>query len=469
MTMKEVSMTDSRRLNLRSLDEQVTKDWFTAKKSLEKFLRADPTDKGKYEDLKRVADHDARLAEEAASRYEQASAIANGRPVQRVEDARAASTELNIPRDESSPYGPGKEASYLKDQYAASRGNQEARERIGRSNRQLRDLGLITRSQERALSETAGSGGELVAPAHLQKIWVHAARVGRPFLNIVNKSLPLVPNTDEVFIPAIEEGGSTAAQTDLEASADKDLKTVSGGLKHRVATVAGSMMSSRQEFERAIPAYYDFAVFPDLTEDYLTQTDMQGLTGSGVAPNLLGVFEVSGTTKVKLESWSLTDPSALIKAFAEAIKGTWDNRKRAPDAAIMHPNRWAAVLSLTDSQKQPLVGFKSFVPGSAPTTFVAGEETEAVGSIMGVPVFLDGNIPTNKGAGTNQDLIVVVRRDDHWYLEEPLVKTRVFDDIAENGKGEVRLQVQAYSVFFPDRYASGISIIEGAGLVAPTL
>jgi len=420
-------------------------------------------------------DAEAATAKAAEGRFRAAAEITNGDPVPGMELAREGHVDV---RDgapirvggEPSVYGVGSKFSFLKDQYeCATRGRGDARERIERSYRELADRGIITRDEQRAIGETAGAGGELVAPVFMQKMWVDAARVGRPFLNNVFH-LPLPDFTDEVEIPAIEQGEEpqTAAQSDLGAGKESTTKTISGNLKHRVITVAGNVLSAVQEFERAVPSLYDFAVFPSLLDDYMTETDIEALTGSGVEPHALGLLEVAGTTKIKLETWTLANPETILKAFAEAIKSTWAERHRSPDLCLMHPNRWAAICSLTDAQKRPLVSIKAFQPQPAQAPPVT-EVGSVVGEIMGIPVVLDGNLPTNLGAATNQDIIAVMHSQDIWFLEEPRCTTRVYRDIEGNTEGKLRLQVFGYSATFNDRHAAGVSLIEGKGLVAPTL
>lgn len=88
-----------------------------------------------------------------------------------------------------------------------------------------------------------------------------------------------------------------------------------------------------------------------------------------------------------------------------------------------------------------------------------------VGSILGMGVFTNQNIPTNLGAGTNQDIVLMFPRSDIWlwesnlraevlnatYADSPRVLFRVFNDAA----------------LIPDRYLASFGQLSGSGLVAP--
>jgi hypothetical protein len=52
---------------------------------------------------------------------------------------------------------------------------------------------------------------------------------------------------------------------------------------------------------------------------------------------------------------------------------------------------------------------------------------QVVGTIQGLPVVTDPSIPTNQGAGTNQDMVLVLKTDDV-VLYESGIKTRVLQE-----------------------------------------
>ncbi|MGH2681021.1 MAG: helix-turn-helix domain-containing protein [Actinomycetota bacterium] len=136
-----------------------------------------------------------------------------------------------------------------------------------------------------------------------------------------------------------------------------------------------------------------------------------------------------------------------------------------PNAIVMHPRRWAWFLAALDSQQRPLV-----VPVGDGLMNAAGvglgmSEEGPVGRLHGLPVFIDANIPTNLGGGTNEDRIVLLRGEDHTLFESE-IRTRVLPEVG-SGTLTVRLQVYNYAAFTAGRYPTSVAVISGTGLVAP--
>ena len=88
-----------------------------------------------------------------------------------------------------------------------------------------------------------------------------------------------------------------------------------------------------------------------------------------------------------------------------------------------------------------------------------------VGQLLGMKVVVDPSMPTNVGAGTNQDAVIVVRGDDQ-VLYESTPRAEVFREIKADSL-RVYLRVFNY-LAFTTRYPKSISLINGTGLVPPT-
>jgi len=91
-----------------------------------------------------------------------------------------------------------------------------------------------------------------------------------------------------------------------------------------------------------------------------------------------------------------------------------------------------------------------------------------VGSVQGVNVYVDANVPTTLGAGTNEDRIIIVRREECFLYEDsagPHVET--FRDVG-SGTLTVRFRLHNYYAQINERRPKAISIISGTGLVTPT-
>ena len=100
--------------------------------------------------------------------------------------------------------------------------------------------------------------------------------------------------------------------------------------------------------------------------------------------------------------------------------------------------------------------------GGVATATVAEGET---GRILGLPVILDPNILTTSGAGTNEDQIYVLRRDDLIFHHGNAPKYEVFEDTL-SGTLQVRIRTYGYSAFSPDGRPEGLARITGTGLNA---
>jgi HK97 family phage major capsid protein len=240
-----------------------------------------------------------------------------------------------------------------------------------------------------------------------------------------------------------------------------------------VITIAGQQDLSRQAFERSAAAGtgLEQVLGADLAADYAKQIDIQVLRGSGSSGQALGLVNVSSpntvsyTTSSPVVAGSATAADNLYPKIGNAIQQIHTNRFLPPTAIIMHPRRFAWMMSASDTQGRPLV-----VPVAQATNTIGllervGSEN-VVGSIQGVPVIVDANIATNTGAGTNQDTIIVTRLEDQW-LWEDTPKVRVFEEVLSN-TGQIRIQLFAYAAFTGSRYAKATSLITGTGLVTPT-
>jgi hypothetical protein len=77
------------------------------------------------------------------------------------------------------------------------------------------------------------------------------------------------------------------------------------------------------------------------------------------------------------------------------------------------------------------------------------------------------SIPTNLGAGTNEDRVFVGRFSDCWLYESEL-RMEAFNQ-TYGDQLSVLVLAYGYSAFLPDRYGASVNIVSGTGLVAPTL
>ena len=400
-----------------------------------------------------LADFDARIAELTEEEERNRTVTAGAEALKRSQ-ARLESIK------ESLTYQRNNGQSYLRDLVKHSLqidGDGSAAERLRRH-----AVDVASAPEYRDLTRTDGAGGYFVPPAWLMSDYVELARAGRPTANLVqNDALP--PGTDSINIPTVSTGTATAIQTaDNGAVQETDLAdaSVTAGVK----TIAGQQDLAIQLLEQS-PVNFDQVIFRDLIADYATKVDVQVINGSNGSGQVKGMLSASNTIGVTYTDTSPTVPE-LYSKLADAIQQMHTNRFRPPSVIVMHPRRWAWFLTALDSQNRPLVVPNAYGPNNAMGTLSAVDSQQVVGSIHGLPVVTDPSIPTNLGAGTNEDRILVMKSDDH-ILWESSVRTRVLPDVG-SGTLTVRLQVYGYVAFTAERYPKGLAIISGTGLVAPT-
>lgn len=312
----------------------------------------------------------------------------------------------------------------------------------------------------RDLSSTAGAGGEFIPPLWLQNQWVELLRSTRPTADVVTK-FPLPAGTNSINLPKLSGGGATAIQTADNAAVqetDPTTTSVTAGVK----TIAGQIDMSRQLFEFSQPGL-DQVLFRDLARDYGTKLDVQVLSGSGAAGQALGIRNVGSINSV-----TYTDATPTV---AEAWPKITDAIQRIttgflnPDTIVMHPRRAGWFLAATDTAGRPL--FNAGSPVNTMGTISGTVANGFAGGLQGMQVVIDPNLPTNLGAGTNEDVILVFDSSQMYLWEEGAPRTRVFEDVG-SGTLTVRLSCYGFFAFMANRYPVGISTITGTGLIAPT-
>jgi HK97 family phage major capsid protein len=345
--------------------------------------------------------------------------------------------------------------SYFKD-LASSKHDNDADERLRQHMRQMQ-------VERRDLSTTAGGVGEFVAPQYLNDEWIPLARAGR-----VTANLPilrtLVPGRDSnvLHFPRLATGSAVAVQTADNAGVQETDPT-SSDYSVTASTIAGQVDLSRQLYDFSNPGM-DEIIMQDLARDYATKLDIQVISGSAGSGQQRGIRNIASINTV---TYTQATPTAatLYPKVADAVQRVATGVFAYADAIVMHPVRWASLIGAVDSQGRPLVTTE------APMNPIARDGANVaeglVGGLQGLPVYVDPNIPTNLGAGTNQDIILVARFAEMRLYESPGPYTRVFEDVG-SGTQTVRISAWNYAIFAGGRYPAAISLITGTGLVAPT-
>ncbi len=330
----------------------------------------------------------------------------------------------------------------------------------GTSRRRLAEHGdEVSRGlEQRDGSRVDGSGGYAVPPAWLMSQYIGLPRAGRSFANLVQRQ-PLPGGTDSINIPKILSGTSTGIQVaDNTAVVQVDLTDTF--INAPVRTIAGQQSLALQLIDQS-PIAFDEVVFSDLAADHDRELDRQTLSGTGASGQVLGALSTPGIGSVPIAT---LDIKGYFGALASAINTVNTTRFLPPDVIVMHPRRWAHLLTLLDTANRPL-----FVPSENGPTNAAGVLTNVaaesvVGRCCGLPIVIDANVPTNQGAGTNEDVIVVMRSSD-LVLWEGGIRMRALPETKAQTLTVV-LQVYSYLAFSAARYPQ--SVVKITALTPPT-
>jgi len=353
--------------------------------------------------------------------------------------------------------------SFVRDMIGANLRND--RDSWARLQRHQQEVAIETRD----ISRTDGAGGDLVPPIYLINEYAEFARAARVTADLVtNMALPA--GTDSINIPQITTGTLAAFQgADNTATTTRDM--VSSTVTAPVRTISGYENVSIQLVEQSpLAGGLDRLVFGDLMADYALQLNTAVVgTGDGTAGALKGLITLGvDTTNGIPTTWTETTPTAVggALAIAKAISKVVTNRYKAAEAIVMHPSMWYFLASSVDGSNRPLVvpvtgASQAF--NSAGTITNPGAPAGLVGTIQGVPVFIDATLP--KTYATNQSPILVGKFSDS-YLFESGVKTRVLPDVL-SANLTVRFQVYGYAAL-AHRFNKSVSAISGTGTVAPS-
>lgn len=352
---------------------------------------------------------------------------------------------------EPETYRKGGQASYFRDLVAVNlnRGDMSpAHERLVRNDREAR-----------ALTTVDGSAGEFVPPLWMVQDYIKLARAGRVVADNLN-SQPLPGGTDSINLPRLATGTSTAEQA-TQNTLVSNTDATSNSVTATVATIAGQQIIPVQLIEQS-PINMDSILLGDLAADYAVRADTFVINNN--ATNKRGLLNVTGVNAVTYTAASAAaaTPALLYPKVADAIQQIHSGRFMPPTKIFMHPRRWAWFLAAVDSSNRPLV-----TPYSAmnPLADVNGVSSEGVvGTLQGLPVYVDANIPITLGAGT-EDKIIIAKADDILVFEGT-PRAEAFRETKAD-QLSVLLRFYNYLAIHSERYPKSISVISGTGLIAP--
>jgi HK97 family phage major capsid protein len=334
------------------------------------------------------------------------------------------------------------------------------------SHREMRNAGYKRRDSETMFEKrvnpnrTDGQGGNFVPPLWLVDEYVDLARFGRTTANLC-KTMGLPSGTDSINLPKVATGTATGVQT-ADAGSVQSTDLTDTSVSAPVRTIAGQQDIAIQLLDQS-PISFDEVVFADLIADYNAQLDTQVINGSGSSGQVKGILQVSGINSVTYTDATPTLPELWVPLLQSASKVATGRKIAGATGVVMTPSMWYWALSQLDTTNRPLLVPNAQAFNSMGDGGLLESDGPAGVFTYGLPAFLDGNIPSNLGGGTNETRIITARWQD-LFLWEGSMRTRVLQEIL-SGTLQVRLQVYNYVAFMGDRRPTSISAISGTGVI----
>jgi HK97 family phage major capsid protein len=224
-----------------------------------------------------------------------------------------------------------------------------------------------------------------------------------------------------------------------------------------VRTFAGQQVVSRQAVERGTGIAE--ILLADLFAEYATKTNVSAISGDGTAGGHWGILN---TTSVQTAAWTGTTGASLVSAIHNGIGKVNGARYAAADLILMHPRRWAWLCAASDGNQRPLV---EVVGGTGQNVVGAGSAAgyAAVGSIAGIPVVIDAGVPTNLGASTDEDRIIITRRQDVLHMEDAGAPVGLELEEVLADQLSVRMVAYGFSAFTAGRYPTATCVLMSTG------
>ncbi len=353
---------------------------------------------------------------------------------------------------ERATYGKEGQRSWFADLRAARHGSFEARQRL----EAFASEEAPERERRGLVAGTDANGGYFVAPLDLQDEFVDLRRAAAVAAGLVsNRQLPA--GTDTIRLPKLATG--TAAAVHTEGSTIQKTNATVGQSEAQVKRILGGQDVSNFLLDRGTPDV-DSIVLADLAGDVYEILD--GLVLHG---NLTGWKGLTTVAEAAGKVIAYTDASPtwgeLYARIVAAIAGVSADVKVYPTGLIEQPRRFGWQQAQVDSEGRPLMG--SVAPMNAvaanPTAAAEGLRT----TIAGVPAYTDGNMRVNRGAGTNEDDVIVGVMEDAILWTSALTAAVSTEEKFSTDETVFKAGIDA--AFMGDRRAGSFYVVQGTGLI----
>lgn len=292
---------------------------------------------------------------------------------------------------------------------------------------------------------SANEGLRPSAPGYLAEIWGQASRAAGTLADAFGVQ-PLEPgmvdtssNLPVVQLPRITSGAGVAVQA-TQNSGVQETDPATASNSSPVGTVAGQVDLSRQLFEFSKPGF-DAVITDDLARAHASAFDVEVINGSASGGRTRGLLNWSGILSV---SGTVTNAPTFLNSLWQAYSALagssgYGAANSEGYLTILHPRR-AAWLSAGVSGVLP--------PG---TSLVPGQ------------LVISAGVPSNLGAGTNEDVAIVAEKSQVALLSRG-PNVRVFE---ESGSSTLTVRIQA-SCYLAVLVKNAAAVAKVTGLVAPS-
>lgn len=412
------------------------------------------------------AKHDEHLAEarklreaieaRKAAADERAAILPQLEAIAKPETERAGRVEV-APRD------PG---HYRKDStrsWFVDKANAELRHDGAARERMREQAEYDAHVQKRDLYIGSTTGQELSPPLYLQELFVEGRVASAVAANLCT-NLPLPAAGRTVTVPKQTTNAGVGVQVEaspLTALTESD--AAFGDETQGIYEIAGVQDLSNFLVERSTPGA-DMIIMRNLARQVASKIDFYVLhgDGSGEPQGIRGASGINAVTYTAATP-SFSEAQAKIGDMLQQIHSGWLG---AADALIMHPRRWQKWATERDSEGRLLIGSAALVSNPTAVAIGAPVAEGAVGALHGVPVYLDANIVTTSGSGTNEDTVFAMVRDQALLW---LGDLQLEIDRSVNFKSSgVAVRARQYAAFMCEHAPEAFGTVSGTGLAAPT-
>ena len=300
---------------------------------------------------------------------------------------------------------------------------------------EMRSRAIRPGVEQRAITTTSGGPGLVPAgaPTEIASAFADAARTKSPLANaLLAGELP--PIGTQVIVPRFSTGAAMTVAT-AEAAAVGSTDPVSLFATGAMTTVSGEVTLSRQLFDRGVNV--DEAIAGSLGASFAAVLEAQVINGSGASGQITGIL---GFTGIQSNAYTDAAPTRLKnwQAIAKLLADTATAYGAPVDTVVYHPRRYE---------------------------WLCSDATLVRPNHDGFTIIQTTGVPTNLGAGTNEDrVIVLVASESPLYVSPP-----EFQVVIDRSSANLQVQISARAyVALPQRQPASIGILTSTGLVSPT-